>query len=235
MWLEPDNENEESDIAYMCATDLQSIVVSLSNNVFQHGHHSFTACAPGRIQFDSDRTAAFKGVVIETAANRRSIMSLAQYRAHEREFGRKFPLTPPDKDARGIGGRSKSLGEVFIQVPSVDLNLIIGVKFSILQDDLPSLLSNKDLLDNGLDTSLQEAFLFINDRQKSLILYNYFFIHRWNSSSIPNFMYTEGEIRTIHRSCGHPSVKSLTNQFSKAAGKSLETHARKELQNITDD
>lgn len=80
-------------------------------------------------------------------------------------------------------------------MPFIDLNLVLEVKFSILQDEMPSLLSKKDLIDNGLNISLHGVFLHIGDLRQPLILDNYFFVHKWSSSSIPYFLYTESELR----------------------------------------
>lgn len=100
------------------------------------------------------REGRFKGVTIDTAANRKSVMSEEQYIAYQEEFGRRVPMRPPRRDVKGIGGKSKTLGEVTIQIPFVQLNVVLDVEFSILKSETPSLLSNKDMIDNGLDISL---------------------------------------------------------------------------------
>lgn len=96
-----------------------------------------------------------------------------------------------------------------IQVPFIHLNLVIEVYLSILNDDMPSLLSNRDLLENCLDISLQDGYLHMGDRKQPLTLDNYFFIHKWRAKYISYVLYTEHELRSIHRAFGHPSVSSL--------------------------
>lgn len=121
-------------------------------------------------------------------------MSLAQYQVYQSEFGRKIPIRPTRKDVKGIGGKSKALGEVTIQVPFTNLNLILDIEFSILADDMPSLLCNRDLIENGLDISLQGAYLFVGDARETLLLDNYFLSidgrqHPSRMSCIPNTSY----------------------------------------------
>lgn len=70
------------------------------------------------------------------------------------------------------------------------LNLIIYVEFSILQDEMPSLLSNKDMIESGLDISLQGGYLHIGDLKQPLILDNYFYIYKLSAASIPYVLYT---------------------------------------------
>lgn len=103
-------------------------------------------------------------------------MSLNQYHAYERKFGRRVQLRPARKDVKGIGGQSVALGEVTIQIPFSQLDLVVDIEFSILGGDTPSLLSNRDLIENGLDISLQGGYLYIGEARQPLILDNYFFI-----------------------------------------------------------
>lgn len=183
----------------------------------------------------SDEAPRFDGVVIDTAANCRSIMSLEQYRAFQYEFGRKLPMWPATKDVKGIGGKSRAISEVTVQIPFLSLNLIIDVKFSILDDKTPSLLCNRDLIQNGLDISLQGAYLYIGERRQPLILDNFFFIYKWKSSSIPYFLYTENELRRIHRNFGHPSVGSTHKLLKRASKDPIEPDKRKQLEKIVED
>lgn len=38
-----------------------------------------------------------------------------------------------------IGGRQEATGTVTIQIPFIDLNLILGVRFLLLNEDVPTL------------------------------------------------------------------------------------------------
>lgn len=197
-----------------------------------HGHYSFKSTTSPRITLDQKPAVRFNGVVIDTAANRRSIMSVAKYRAYEREFGIKVPLSPPCKNVKETGGRLRPIGEATIQIPFLLLNLVIDVDFSILKDDLPSLLSNRDLIDYGLDVSLQGAHLHIGDFKQPLVLENYFFIFEWDASSIPYMLYTDRELRSIHRAFGHLSVSSLRKLLKKSSKELLDKSVKKNLKAI---
>lgn len=85
----------------------------------------------------------FNGIVIYTAANRRSILSLNHYRSYQYEFGRKVSMHPVYKDFKGIGGNPIVLGIVTIRILFSELNLIIVISFSIIPDNTPSILCNK--------------------------------------------------------------------------------------------
>lgn len=91
---------------------------------------------------------------MDTEANRSSVISKAQYLAYERAFGRRILLLPPArKYLKGIGGHGRVIGEVTIQIPFRALGMLIDVVFSILDEEVPSFLSNKDMIESGLDFS----------------------------------------------------------------------------------
>lgn len=157
------------------------------------------------------------GIRLDTAANRRSVMGESQYEAYKRDFGLKVPILPSTrKDLKGVGGNGKVIGEPHIQIPFNALRLIIDVTFSIMEQDTPSLLSNKDMIDNGLDVSLQGRYLHVGQRRQPLSIENYFLVYRWTARNTSFALYTEQELRKIHRSFGHPSVRA-TEQLLKRA------------------
>lgn len=55
---------------------------------------------------------------------------------------------------QGIGGRRTSVGTALIEIPFTHLHLLIDVNFLIILEEVPSLLSLKDMADNGLDISI---------------------------------------------------------------------------------
>lgn len=77
MWLESEKEPDDSDFIYMCTPDLKAVEVSLANNAFMHSHYSFTYTMSPRITLNQKPVTPFNGVVIDTAANHRSIMPVA--------------------------------------------------------------------------------------------------------------------------------------------------------------
>lgn len=96
----------------------------------------------------------FKGILIDTCANRSSVMSIKQYRAYCDEFKTPFHINSDDKVISGIGGQSKTIGNATIPIPFKELNLVIDVNFKIMKDNIPTLLSLKDMVDNQLDLSI---------------------------------------------------------------------------------
>lgn len=146
----------------MARSDIATMEESLANSAFMHGYEGELANPTDKyptLKFvcnkDGGCDRKFNGITIDTFANRRSIMCQQQYEAYQEEFGRRIPMCPPRKDVKGIGGSSRMIGEVTIQIPFTRLNVVLDIELSIIRTDTPSLLSNKDMLDNGLDISLQ--------------------------------------------------------------------------------
>ena len=72
------------------------------------------------------------------------------------------------------------------------------------------------MLDNGLDISIQKKIIPYEGREQELILENYFLIHRWKPEEIYYSMFTEQELKRLHRSFGHPTVNALVNILRRA-------------------
>lgn len=138
----------------------------------------------------------FKGLHLDTFANRSSVMSIAQYKAYCEEF--RVP-SGIDKWKQctllGIGGSSSTIGTATIPVPFKDLQLTIDVDFKIVCDTVPTLLSNRYMIVNGLDISLQDKVVKLGNKTQPLILENYFFIHKWDPSDVSHSMYTDADLR----------------------------------------
>lgn len=111
-----------------------------------------------------------------------------------------------------------ALGEVTIQIPFSELNLVMDIDFSILGGETPSLPCNRDLIENGLDISIQGGYLYIGEARQPPALDNFFFIYKCTVASIPYILYTEDELRGIHRVSGHP-IESSTQKSLKKANK----------------
>lgn len=63
----------------------------------------------------------------------------------------------------------------------------------------------RDMLRHGLEISIQKREVSFQNLRHPLAMENYFLVHRWQKESIPFILYTEGELRTLHRTFGHPS------------------------------
>lgn len=91
---------------------MKAVGETLAYNAFAHGFLTNNAETQGTVKsylkfscypVRSDQPK-FKGIIIDTAANRHSIMNESQYHAYQEEFDRRVPMRPPKRDVKGIGG-----------------------------------------------------------------------------------------------------------------------------------
>lgn len=72
------------------------------------------------------------------------------------------------------------------------------------------------MIDNGLEISIQQREEIYKQLRQPLTFKNYFLIHTWKRGDLPYSLYTESEIRKLHRVFGHPSVRAFTNILKRA-------------------
>lgn len=235
-----DNINDDGYLAFVAESDLQDLQSDLANSSFSHGR-----------TIDNEKNAmieamythltrkpqrCFEGVKIDTGANRSSIMSKDQYNSYCDTFGIRCSVRHPDgRMIRGIGGNQPAIGFVTIQVPFRDLNLTIDVDFMLVSGSIPSLLSLRDVYENGLDISLQRQMITFRDKCQKLDFDNFFLIHNWTPNDVPYSLYTEGELRKIHKVFGHPSVTAASGLIKRALGGNLDTKTRRIIEIISDE
>lgn len=107
--------SDSDDSAYIVSDDLnlhKEAEIALSNYAFCHGRSFHTdrniAMAVMNRELKQGERSEFKGLMLDTCANRSSVMSLNQYKAYCREFNVPVILDKSDpKSLTGIGGRSK--------------------------------------------------------------------------------------------------------------------------------
>ena len=93
--------------------------------------------------------SSFDGIIVDTGADRSSVMSHSQYKAYCEEFNIPPHIDRSDKRGlTGIGGQGQCIVTANVQIPFNDLGLILDVKFRILQNTCPSLLSLRDMMQN---------------------------------------------------------------------------------------
>lgn len=61
---------------------------------------------------------------------------------------------------------------------------------------------------------------------------NYFLVHRWCPSDVPCSLYSEQELRTLHRTFGQPSVSALQVLLEKANGSKIEKNIAQTLEKM---
>lgn len=163
-------------------------------------------------------------------------MIKSYYLAYNSEFGPMVPINlSKRKGFRGISGYGKVMRKAFIQIPFSALELVIDVVFSILEQDVPSLLSNKGMIYNGLDISIQGRYIHVGPLRQPLILENYSLVYRWSAATISYALYTQGEWRRIHRGLEHPSVRATEILIRRASGSPLSTIKMKKFRKLLAD
>lgn len=91
------------------------------------------------------------------------------------------------------------LGEAQLQIPFEALGVLIYVVFLVLDQDIPSLLSNKYTIYSGLYISLQVLYINVIHQRQPLTLLIYFFLYRWTAYLTPFSLYTERDLSCVHR------------------------------------
>lgn len=83
-------------------------------------------------------------------------MSLAQNKAYFQEFDAPLRLKSTlGLEIRGIGCTQHAIGSAIVTIPFVNLDFVIEVVFLIVDTTEPTLLSLRDMIENGLDISIQ--------------------------------------------------------------------------------
>ena len=179
-------------------------------------------------------TTTFRGILIDTCANKSSVISPSQYRAYCETFQVPCNILKQNiRSLKGIGGKSVSIGTATIPVPFKDLNLVIDVTFQILDSNVPTLLSMKDMHDNGLDISIQDKVVKYKHLLQPLAFENYFLVHRWQPGDVAYSLYTESELRKLHRVFGHPSASALVNLLKRADPQKMRKEVKESISELT--
>lgn len=168
----------------------------------------------------------FTGLKIDTGADKSSIIGVPQYEAYWYTFSISKAIIPSTRRIRLMGGKKGAVGEVIIQILFNYLGVIIDVRFNILNGIVHTLLSTKDIWSNGLEISIQECVITQDVRKQRLEMIDFFLVYRWQPHNLSYEIYTEGELKSIHRALGHPSIRANTNLLRKANGNQLEVETR---------
>lgn len=78
-----------------------------------------------------------------------------------------------------------------IPIPFKNLNIVIDLRFQILDNYIPSLLSMKDMIENGLGNNIQSNPVTNKNFKQELAFENLFLIHRCNPADMDYFMSEE--------------------------------------------
>ena len=211
--------------------------VKLSNHAFCHG-------AFDRLQqkaYDDMHKALqkgepeeFEGIIMDTGANRSSMMSLQQYLIYCQDFGAVANINKGMASrVRGIGGKCQSIGVAIIPIPFPDLGITCDVLFHIIEGDVPSLFCLSDMKREGLDLRILKDRVDHMGRSQALTYHNALLWHKWTPTDCNFALYTEPELRKLHRSFGHPAASALSNLLKKARPDEFDASVREALDDIT--
>lgn len=109
-------------------------------------------------------------------------------------FGMIIPSRKPSRGLKGLGGRSKVIGQATIQIPFVNSNMVINVGFSIVEEEAPSFLSKNGMIVNGLCINLQGGYQHIWHLRSPLKPWKLLF-HLQVDLQLPYVKYTDRELR----------------------------------------
>lgn len=123
---------------------------------------------------------------------------------------------------------------VMVQIPVKDLELVIDVHFMAIGANIPTSLSMKDMLNNGLAIYIYECTIKLNGIAQRLHLNNFFLIHIWGPTDMPFAMYTERELRMIHRWFRHPIKWATEGLLRRAACGKLAPDVHRVIAQIAD-
>lgn len=211
---------EQKDTTQFVFQELECI---LSDSSFAHGRTFEKDMTQSlnvmNAELQKGEESTFEGIVIDTGANRSSVMSLAQYKAYCKTF-HTVPNVRNDKLTNslvGLGGHTiQAVGTAHIPIPFTELDLIIDVDFRIIKDNTTSILSLMDLKRNGLDISVQRDKVIFGNKEQNLLFENDLLKHKWTQSTIPYVLYTNTELEKLHRNFGHPSASALHKLLKRA-------------------
>lgn len=79
---------------------------------------------------------------------------------------------------KGIDGGSTLVRIVVLQAPFKYLDVIIDISFPVIEEDAPTLLSMKRMLESGLHMFLQGKYVRLRERRHPLTMEDYFLTHR---------------------------------------------------------
>lgn len=242
------SDSDSSQLALLEESD-KAMIYQLTNNSYLHsisdispiGQSSIEATNTqniGIIEMDHGlltKEKTFLGVIIDTGANRSSVMCYQQYRAYCETF--MAPLNIDKRESKGIKGlfgASYSLGTAIISIPFKDLDLVIHVKFRIMKEDCESLFCLRDLKENGLNLDVQRNKILYKSREQNLSFVNDFLVHKWTPKAMPYVLYTESELRKLHRNFGHPTVSALKRVLKRANPSTCDNQTKKAIHNIVE-
>lgn len=160
------DSDDEVNMVHSALSDVnEDIERDLANRSFLHGydlnHARDVAFMQKELDKPEDYEKSFKGVMVDTGANRSSVMSIQQYRAYCKEHLLPASISAPviDRNVKkrisGFGGMAYTIGKATILIPIAGIGISVPVKFHIVEHNVVSVCCLKDMVDSGMDISIQ--------------------------------------------------------------------------------
>lgn len=108
-----------------------------------------------------------------------------------------------------INETRKAAALVVIQLPFKELDAVIDVSLLFLEEDIPTLLSMKNMSQNCSEIAIHGHDVSLGSRSHLLTMKIYFLIHRRTFDDVSYVSYTEQELRTLHWTFNHPLERAL--------------------------
>lgn len=122
-----------------------------------------------------DRELKFDGIRIEKGTNEISIISVKQYEAYCITFNLCNTVGQSDGRAvKGIGELKISKGSATLQIPFKNLGIIIEGTFMLLEEDITSLLSMREIVSHSMYLSSLNRTVAFHGRSQPLAMENFF-------------------------------------------------------------
>lgn len=134
-----------------------------------------------------------------------------------------------------IGGRERAIGMAMIQISFRAPDIIIYVRFMLIEDDILSLLCHQDMVTNRLHISIENCHIRFTGKVRTLETSNLFLLHRWQPTDMSFVPYTESELMKIHRTFQHRSVRETEGLLRRADGGKLTTESQLSIRKIAAD
>ena len=175
----------------------------------------------------------FEGIMIDTGCSFSSIASIEQYRAYCSYTGKKPQIRESSSRITFGKGSSCSSGIAKCTIPFGTFTIDFEVQ--ILADaDIPILLSLADMDRMMLKyDNIQDILEHIPSGEKVSVHRKYGHpFYKWCNMTIS--LFTEQELRRLHKRFGHPSSEKLFNLLKRADIESITPSTRKALEKISD-
>lgn len=104
-----------------------------------------------------------------------------------------------------------------------------------MRNECPSLSSNRYMLLENLDISLQGSSIHIGRRRQPIPGETFFFVNNWTYNDIPYILYAEIDLCRIHPSFRNPSLIATFQLLKTSSIKGLQSDTKKALAKIFND